>query len=1065
MAGVDVADMGGCACLVLFCSEWYRREYKREHGWSWDPILNVLGFNLSAVELSKIIPKGLEGYWKRPIHYYESERRDFLGSVFSEGGLPFQVLREGGSRFQQLFDRLLRQYDQARLMGYSTLQLVEHQLEKMSLPQVFSSRTSLELIAKMTDQLVDLVQDFALDQSQEPVARLDSVNPNWRQLFPLPLDNETGSELLNGLLNTATNESKKRRRSTGGLSCQHFWYESKPESLKILVSLPEEQVLRLSTQPSTTRFELAIMEGDQEIANLYPSYALIGDGVARIRLRQREVVAWRRDPSSSVSLVAMAGGVVVAVFPISGSSVALGEMPVGFEPADDGWQLCGQASFNVAGEDLLLVLPANSKLTSVEPSDDVAMEQAQPVCSFEAARIRGRSTLRVECEELYRIRIGQSKGVGGRVEFTGTSMVWLTKPSLTFLGLPRLQWSSSGIDKEAELQGGELYVAGKELGSGTLQEMLGAQYVSVRNRQGETLLRRKIGILPADFRLELRSGDKPGRGSILIYSRQTCLVQVADENLQVTRSKKEDHTELELVSNGFPPAKVRLSVSPSLVADPVEIELPFPNSGCLAFDRNGKALKPEICIEDLLGARLYLFGRNGLPTKFGIEVTLKGNAARNACYSWSYTVADKPLEISLFNIREQIEDLLSLHSGIDQTVELRVFGNSGADTYFRIRKYSTVLKLDRERRLLSVFRMNGELDSMPDPVLILLHEPMKAPVELIPNVSEGFEPNGEFELPEVVMQDGPWLVVPRSKGSLPFRPLYISGGQQPVEPGEEIQSLEKAVRAFDYSSPVSSFSSVLDAMAVNPMHSGWQFLRSLYDGYGYLPLATFEVWKALVRHSQALAMALFRFEMMPQFLSRLETEFPFFWEFISSRDLQLATQRFSSFLKDTGISEQVVTEVIERMLDRLGNTFPSFGSQVQRFLVGKPVGPELQLPPAAFQAVIHNWYRELIRERSAARWPEYGGRKLELWHNRLSDSVISFKPEMSYRNAVVYLPVFAAAVASGKVQFSEVFGDEVEAVFFLRQVRNFDSTWFNAVYQYCLLNNVMNMEKASEAHG
>src|SRR5690606_42112913 len=104
----------------------------------------------------------------------------------------------------------------------------------------------------------------------------------------------------------------------------------------------------------------------------------------------------------------------------------------------------------------------------------------------------------------------------------------------------------------------------------------------------------------------------------------------------------------------------------------------------------------------------------------------------------------------------------------------------------------------------------------------------------------------------------PYTTLFRSKDSLPFRPVYIPGGQQPVDQEEEIHSLEKAVLFFDHSSAVSSFVPVLDAMAVNPMHSGWQFLRSLYDGYGYLPLATFEVWKALVRNSQALAMEIGR---------------------------------------------------------------------------------------------------------------------------------------------------------------------------------------------------------------
>ncbi len=64
-------------------------------------------------------------------------------------------------------------------------------------------------------------------------------------------------------------------------------------------------------------------------------------------------------------------------------------------------------------------------------------------------------------------------------------------------------------------------------------------------------------------------------------------------------------------------------------------------------------------------------------------------------------------------------------------------------------------------------------------------------------------------------------------------------------------------------------------MASSPAHSGWQFLRSLYEQYGYLPLATFEIWRALVQHPQALAMSLFKFEMSIEYLNRIENEFLF----------------------------------------------------------------------------------------------------------------------------------------------------------------------------------------------
>lgn len=1056
-----VNDTAASACLVLFCSEWYRREYQRDHGWSWEPIWKTLGFSLSSGDLGKTIPKGLEGYWKRPMHFYESERRDFLGSLFSEGGLPFQVLRDGGSPFQTLFDRLLRQYDQWHILGYSTAQQVEQQLEKANLPQVFATQTSVELIAHMADQLVALVRDYGLVQADEPVARLDAMNPKWRELFPLPLDNQTGSELLNGLLKTATVEGGRRRKASGGWACRHYWHEAQPSELKVQVSLPAEVVFQLTMQPSTTRFELAILEGEEAIANLGPGYAVVDNAVARIRLRQREVMGRRRDCSLPLSLVAMTGGMVIASLPIENSTIALGEVPVGFEPVNDRWQLCGQASFNCAGEELLLLLPPNSALLHQEDVGDVSITDMSSALALRTLKVQGKTELKVDCDGLYRIRTGHSAGTGFRLELVGSGLGWSTKPVLTFVGLPRVQWPGSA--DELQKQGGDLFIGGKQPGSGVLQEMLGAQYVAVRNRSGDTLLRRKIGILPADFCLELRNGERPGQGSILVHTQQRCLLKVVDDGLQTQQIKREGHTELKLSTEGLPPIRLRLSVTPSLLSDPVEIDLPFPNSGCLAIDGSGKQLRRDISVDDLLGARIYLFGRNGAPTKFGLELTLKGNTAKNASYSWSYTATEKPLEISLFSIREQIVDLLSLQAGIDQVVDLRVFGH-GQDANFRIRKYAMEMLLDRDRQVLCAANLQDGSAALPEPILMLLHEPMRGAVHLSSRASEGV-PTGEFELPALVEKNGPWLVLPKQGSLASFRPLFIFGGWEPVPNSDDAQSLQKAVLTFDHASPVSSFTPVLDSMAVNPMHSGWQFLRSLYEGYGYLPLATFEVWKALVGHTRALSMALFKFEMDPKFLNRIEAEFPIFWEFLPVNEIHLAAKRFGAFLKIKDVAEEAISSLIGRMFTRLGEVFPTYGESVQQHLLGKALGPERQMPLDIFRSIVHDWYHQLMRDRSEATWPEYGGKRLARWYEKQNDSVISFRMEMDYRNAVVYLPVFAAAVASGKAQFSDVFDDSVEAIFFLRQVRDFDSSWFSSIYQYCLLSNLMAMHKAVPING
>ena len=1059
LGGFDTAmsDLGASGCLVMFCSEWYRREYQRNHGWSWDPVWQALGYRLSPIDLSKTISAGLERYWKRPIHLYDSDRRDFLGTLFSEGGLPFQVLREGGSRFQTLFDRVLKQYEEGHLIGYSTAQLIKVQLDKLNMPKVFSSPNSVELMAHMANQLVSLVRDYDLAQVQEPVARLNAMNPQWRELFPLPLDNETGTELLNGLLKTATAETRSSRRSAGGWSCHHLWQDDRPDELKVYISMPPKVVFHLSSQPSTTRFELAIWEDGTVLAGLGPGYAQIDQGIARIRLRQREVIAVRRDCSVPLNLVAMAGGLILGSLPIEGSAVGLGEMPVGFERSEGRWKLCGQASFNTPSEEVLVVLPVDASLHAVDSTSEARLTEEASFCSLPVLQVLGKGEFRVTTQDdstFYRLRTGHASKTGLGVALTGTEIDWSTRPATTFVGLPRVQWASETSDINA--QGGGLFVGGLPAGVGVLQESLGVQYVSVRNRSGDNLLRRKVGILPEDFRVELRSGESPRHGNILIFTKHRCFFQVAQETVAVRRVKKDDYIELQLSAASLPPTRIRLLVTANLGADPVELDLPFPGSGCLAVNRDDKPLARDICIEDLLGARLYLYPRFEGTTTFNLDIGLLGGTARKAYYRWSYTVRNRPSEVRLFNIREQVLDLLSLHSGIDQVVELRVSAN-GYESIFRVRKYAAELFYDAERQVLGRHVSLRSTEGESELVLMLLYEPVQSPIELRLRTSEGVV-NGEFEVPAVVGNDGPWLVVPKVGSPASFRPLFLLGSWEPECDEREVKTLQKAVLAFDPTSSECSFAPVLDAMAVNPMHSGWQFLRSLYDSYGYLPLATFEVWKALVAHPRALAMALFKFEAAPDFLVRLEGEFPILWELLPIEDVRSSVRCFHDFMLGKGVSAEALQSILGRMLGRIGDTFTSYGVEVQRYLAGCPLGPGVQLPQEVLNPAVQGWYMELIRGRSEALWPEYGGVRLHAWHAKLNNSVIFFDVEMSYRYAVVYLPVFAAAVARGQAKLSDVFDEVSEAVFYLRQVRDFDREWFNVIYQQSLLRGVMNKQ-------
>ncbi|EOC1287598.1 hypothetical protein ACI09O_001681 [Cronobacter muytjensii] len=1036
-------DKGYAACFTLFCSEWYRRDYERDCGWTWEPIYKVLGISLSSSEMGRIIPKGLEGYWGRPVRFYDTERRNFLGSLFSEGGLPFRLLKESDSRFQLVFSRILNQYEHAQSSSFSLLSLVQAAVEKSSLPVVFKEDTSVELISRMAEQLSSLVQTYDLSHHTEPAKELDRVHPKWRGNFPVPLDDDTGTSFLNGLLQTASVESRPRRQKNSATLCQFLWSENHPDVIQTIISLPEELSFSLDSEPSTTRFELAIYEDGEELVSLGPAYATLENMQARVRIRKNEVKFSRQQPAASLFIVARAGGMLVGSNKLDGSEIAVGDVPLVFVSEEGEWFLQGQASCGVRGSNVFVALPKDGQLASEH--DDCSM--GEPVLGCRTLSIKGRQDIIIEGTETYRIRTGREQIIQAEFAFQGKRLNWTSYPDDLFLGVPRVipkAESPSSLHYKR-------FFNGTDIEDCDVQEKMGAQFISIRNENNETLLRKKIGILPNDFCLEIKGGEQANEGGIIITTQYPCLYNLKEKELEVGRKRSAGRIEIMIKAKGVPPATITLLVTPNLGADPVMIMLPFPARGCLAFDADGITLPKNLTINDLLGARAFLFGKNGEPARFRMELHLRSRSGIQAWHEWHYRAGDRPAELNLYSLREHIDNLLSLEEGIDQIVDMRIEGGGRSFTW-QIRRYKYSLEYDRERQLLLANSVSNRTGRFPSPVIMLLSEPERKSVSLLSRMSEGV-PVGEFELSSVVQKNGPWLVLPKQGEETSFRPCFIRG--EPVTQSETntVQSLQKATQLFNPRSDDNTIMLVLDQMAIDPAHSGWQFLRSLYDQFGYLPLATFEVWRALIQHPQALTMSLFKFEMSVDYLNRIENEFPIFWEFLPVFEIKNAAERFKAFLTHKGAPEEMQVRLMNKMYQQLGTAFPTYGNEVQTWLsqgmLQRPI-PDL----ATMKDIILSWYQELLREHGESRWPEFGGTALFRWYISQQDPVIEISSDTSYRYSVAWLPVFAAAVASGKTTFESVFENKPGAVFFLRQVRDFDSRWFNAIFQYCLLRNV-----------
>ncbi|MGE9527596.1 STY4851/ECs_5259 family protein, partial [Escherichia coli] len=87
-----------------------------------------------------------------------------------------------------------------------------------------------------------------------------------------------------------------------------------------------------------------------------------------------------------------------------------------------------------------------------------------------------------------------------------------------------------------------------------------------------------------------------------------------------------------------------------------------------------------------------------------------------------YSAGESPVELTLYSLREHIDNLLSLEEGIDQIVDMRIEGGGSSFTW-QIRRYKYSLDYDRERQVLFANSVSNLTGQIPSPVIMLLSEP------------------------------------------------------------------------------------------------------------------------------------------------------------------------------------------------------------------------------------------------------------------------------------------------------------------------------------------------------
>ncbi|MBY0238530.1 MAG: STY4851/ECs_5259 family protein [Burkholderiaceae bacterium] len=589
------------ATFCLFVAECYRREYDaRAVGWTWANFEQRLGsqIELSVAQHAELTQLGLENFWCRPIRHRE-HGRDLLGSLFAEGGLPWLLLQNEAHGFGKAIRAGLRNYYRAAAERRSVIDLMGSVVN--ALPQVFQNLETRQLLAAVVQQLMFLAENYPLHRQTDPSAFLDQSSSGWRSQFPIPLDEANGRRLLNDWLKDAGQRRQERADEVArdlAFSCTHFLRGTPPEwGLTSELVLPESaEFTPTSGTLRNTRLELAVFEGQQLRLRAGAAYAQPQGDSWGLRFPRARLRVERRDPPASLSLRLLVDGVMASEFTLAGDAVAFDELPLIFAPHEERWQLVATASCALVAREVLVRLPTGYTIVGV--AGDVIATEADG-----AFWLRCTSDLRCLSDaDVFTIRLGCDAATSVQLTLKGRTLPYDASPGLVYLGWPRLVVPCGAPFSEQQLA---QFIDGRPLTTVPKHERVGALRYSVKGPDGETLLRRRFGVLPAEFGLALQA-SAPAR--VILRDAGAVVPAVLNANVKTSMQRRDNEIVLGLEAElNQLPRSLLLALHYQARPGTIELRLPFPYQGAALYDAEGNPAKPgKLVLGDLLGGERHV---------------------------------------------------------------------------------------------------------------------------------------------------------------------------------------------------------------------------------------------------------------------------------------------------------------------------------------------------------------------------------------------------------------------------------------------------------------------------
>jgi len=1072
------------ALFVLYSAEWWRRNYDGT-GFSWDPILNTIGAPADGWNQAQRSDCVIRGFQEWKLRLSDAHGLRFLGSIAFQGGLPMQLLGTARGNIGRVLSRVL----QLASSGTTDAKEIQEWVRSLAtyLPNTYRQTEVFVLLTEVVVTVLRLKELAKLTNSEGALARLDQAVPNWRDLFPLPVEDEQAKGLIEQLIRDVAGRVVR--------NVQHISVERRLEQV-----LPDQWALRsdivlpeyLDANVLGNLFAI-----DPQNLTRTPTLRLLRGGKATdVTLRKlagQERYRIDRHPLEKRGSVA-AGEHSMLLLTASGESrhkeISRGdaldnELPWIFDESTDtsaAYRLIKQGSGTVASMQGMVSIPSHWTL-SADDGSSAEMRGSIPSLDRFIYFIRGTARIDGGDGSLYRVRTGQATAAADLFELRG-SRIWDTflQPDRAFRGTPKLfHLSEHGL--EQAVQGP---IGWRTQGSPitTAPERLLGPVTATWPAQGEPKWRSRIVLLPTQAALRIEPGSDINNGSVRFSHWGIVAVHCETPGVSINGTVDGDSLIAQFRYQGTdnPPEWTELTAIWKGSTTEARFKVPFPTKGIRALDADGNQLSKGalLSIDEASQVRMIGFlgdGAQRAELRLGLHRGTNRHPANETLQTIRPNTGESRVEIRLLDHTNEIKRMLAGADSLDAQVSIRLRLGTGESLTLRVARYS--LEFEKYAASSEVGVSQDQIGQVSIEELekitvcsVRINAPGEEPLRLSPSESEGVL-SGNWLFPATELPSGPWLIYPGNDSKLSFRPMLwpvppsiteataIPITEETNQESAKDVTTEISLRLMlaldipDEQGRALALSAIIDRIANDFIDDDWGLVEQLAGTLGHLPLSTLDFWRQITQSPAGMAALAIRLGNLPaNFVERFPTELPFVWESIPLTAWVVAIQALQAqgeawYGSDAG--KQVVSPHLDRRIQVLSTSCPSLRIllELARSLGTGSIKQDLQIARQAFMdhvfsaqlfdgensrvqrllqinAESPNWPRGFAAQISAARKNGFGQ---------------YFCPgSFGFHDEVINTPIFLAlnAISEAPVELGHD-AKEVEAI---RNMQSFDPEWF-----------------------